>query len=409
MTAETLDIETQNPVYDWSAVHEDQVLHVIEKANRRLERFGITERFEATIEKYVKEKIDSLTGLKSFEERIKVEISTPSIAYEGYRFIALIERSDSDKDSFIVRTARDAELDGWRPDSMYCDHCKRSQSRAKTFVVRHEDSDDLIQLGSSCVKGYLGVRPEGLWAIGADIMEKVDEEFSSSPSFSPLDEVEEVLAIALNETNDGNGYVSARSYDGVPTVSTVSEILHPSSRLKQAERTALNARRADAQVRREDARAFKAQLSEITEANDWMQNIKTIAEGDYVSSRNLGLLVSSVVILRKEKERKIREAAPKSIGYIGEIGEPVKGLEVLVEGLRFFPGFNHYTGYEETRTMVKLRDNDGKIAVWWTTSDVDEELEGKTVTLSGGRVKNHDHYRGDDQTILTRVKFATTE
>ena len=138
-----------------------EALKRIDKANRRLERAGITERFEVTTREYLHRDENSAV----LTEMVGLTLNRPSISYEGWAFVGAHQ---STPDGNIVSYGS-----GERAVDMRCEHCGHNRPRSAVYTLRHE-SGDTAQVGSSCMKDFLGIAPAGLWALTADPVD-VDE------------------------------------------------------------------------------------------------------------------------------------------------------------------------------------------------------------------------------------------
>lgn len=96
-----------------------------------------------------------------------------------------------------------------------------------------------------------------------------------------------------------------------------------------------------------------------------------------------------------------KKNAPKTESeYIGEIGEKFDG-DVVLSKIHTYT--THFTYYGETHYIYKFTDADGNTIVWKTSwHDVEED---KKYHLSG-KIKEHEEYNGDKQTVLTRCKIT---
>jgi len=103
---------------------------------------------------------------------------------------------------------------------------------------------------------------------------------------------------------------------------------------------------------------------------------------------------------RLEAEEKARKAISQHIGQIGDKLD----LEVILEKKAWFdvPSFRGYG--RDTIHVYTFRDTNGNALVWKTSKGLGIE-EGKTVHLTG-TIKDHNEYKDEKQTILTRCKVG---
>lgn len=87
------------------------------------------------------------------------------------------------------------------------------------------------------------------------------------------------------------------------------------------------------------------------------------------------------------------------VGFYGVVGAMARVL-VTVERKHVFSGQFGQT------TVYTFRDAENKIFTWFSTSDKVSLGVGGIYTIEG-KIKKHENYKGDDQTVLTRCKVLT--
>lgn len=96
----------------------------------------------------------------------------------------------------------------------------------------------------------------------------------------------------------------------------------------------------------------------------------------------------------------------KESNHYGNVGDKVQ-MELELVRVSFFDTF-----YGST-TVYTMKDNDGNLFVWKTTSCLDRIVDGECKPILKGEhftlkgtVKEHSEYKGEKQTVLTRCKVA---
>src|SRR5699024_5461385 len=220
----------------------------IETANRRLEREGIEERFTVDRTDTVKRRDPSPYELERgfakpgeiIETRTtELVLNRPTIGRDGWQFDAALDRVPG-TDSFTMRSAG-REFGGWRPEPGRCDHCGQFRDRNKTYLVSNPETGETMQVGSSCVQSFLGVKPEGLWSLQYDLpsnMEDTDDMDRPLPSGAdPVMDNRELIARALAVTDGGRGFVSKRraeEWGKNSTADTISAVFDTPARTESA-------------------------------------------------------------------------------------------------------------------------------------------------------------------------------
>ena len=98
----------------------------------------------------------NLGGLTIEEEAFEVELGGDAPSYNGWSFLATLDWDEHA--GLVTRCApgvevvvdRDALVAGW------CDHCRTTRTRKATYLVRNEETGVQLQVGSSCIKDFLG-------------------------------------------------------------------------------------------------------------------------------------------------------------------------------------------------------------------------------------------------------------
>lgn len=96
------------------------------------------------------------------------------------------------------------------------------------------------------------------------------------------------------------------------------------------------------------------------------------------------------------------ETAPKTASeFIGKCGDKFNGV-LTFNGVSTYE--THFTYYGETHYIYKFTDGNGNTVVW-KTSSFQEFTNGEKYTVKG-TIKEHNEYKGDKQTTLTRCKIS---
>lgn len=371
----------------------EDAITAVGEANHRLERAGIEERFT----------LERSRPLKLIEHgrpttSWMVRLNRPVISYKGWRFAAELERDASG--AILSHNATISRI----PDTLECEHCHTRIDRTKTYMLVHEDGTQ-IQVGSTCVETYLGIRPKGLWTLDVSLIDEyaVDEPIddveedggydASLPVVSREDEVpaRAVLAAALDISDGGKNWIRREDTpDGVGTSDIIKqEIRDDGWRSEGTQDPRIND-------------VIKA-VQDMSDDTEYARNLKALAGARVISFKNAGLLASAVTVYARA-QRATRTPSPATPGFIAPEGQPVPSTEAKVTAVRAFEDFNPYTGRPMTTRMVLMRDSNGH-TIKWNTTGRNVPGEGDRIRLTGGTVKRHGEYRGEDQSIVTRLKF----
>lgn len=379
---------------------------IIDRTNRKLERLGISDRFTAEEEKFTTVETDDY-GVPEARDFYRIRLNTPSISYGGYTFLAVVDREDG---GLVTRTGSDVDLKGWRPENQECEHCGQKRHRSKTYLIQDRNGER-HQIGSTCVEAYLGMKPEGLWALSSTPLEKLtdDEEFQKSYNHGPtLRPRDYTLAMALAVSHDGDNFVSRRTANEYQMSSTSDDILEAMEGTDPEKRDWRIEMHQKAQEYINDGKRIKElrqQIEDMDGGSDYSENLKTIANGEWVSPRATSTLVSILGFDRKRRQNESVRKIEKSWvpGFSAPPGTSVKGMKVKVVKNDVREEYDIHARCNVFRSRVVMRDEKGHQLIWWASREIKVDADDE-VELKGGSVKKNDQYNGVDQTVLTRVK-----
>lgn len=367
----------------------------IAKINERATKRGLTGRITVTGTPVEVRELDPLTGLDRVSQMMDVELSGEAPRFDGWTFLATLEWDGNA--GLIVRTAPGIDtIDRSQLRDEWCDHCRTARHRTMTYLVRHDDGRQ-AQLGSTCLKDYLGWVGSIAWLDVAEVSEEIEAGgfggYGDPPSFG----TEYVLAIAWALIKL-DGYRPASSF-GATTKGSVMDVLQPPRGMSSAERASLariHALASEATQRAAECRAWVLS-DDFSGDSEYVRNLKAIAASDYVSWRSIGFLVSAPQAWAKHLERTlVREADKRVSSYVGNVKDRIT-VAVTVAAVRFIPSTFG------TTVLYTMRDDDGNVYKWFSSSGALGDETGERFTIKA-TVKGHEEYQGVRQTVLTRAK-----
>jgi hypothetical protein len=366
----------------------------IEKLNNRAIKRGWTGRLTVTGETVtVTETLPN--GLDVTQEFIDTEITGEPPKYEGYTFLAKLEW---DQDSgLVVYSAPGApalDRDSLREGA--CDHCKISRYRRHVYVVADE-SGKIIQVGSTCLKDFLGWSANPVWIDDSNVTEYSLFGEGGYGHSEPTYSTETVLAAAWAAIQEF-GYVRSDSYGEQPTKHVVKAVIDPRSKEARAISDRVTPHIADA-VNQASAIREWVLSDKFKGDSDYVYNLKNIARGDFVRFRNFGFLVSAPQAWAKAMERDLIRRAEKADILNEWNGQPKDKLELTVT-LKSIRGISSDYGEIDLYTF---EGTDHRIYKWFSSRTIWTEATDELIKIRG-TVKKLDEYNGTKSTVLTRVK-----
>jgi hypothetical protein len=306
----------------------------------------------------------------------------------GWRIAAVVRHRGADAEFRPVPGAPilPSPAERWRTAS--CDRCNVARNRKETFLLLHEGDGAVRQVGSSCMRDFLGGhdperlcrQAEYLLLAGAELS---DADAGTAKTATTI-ELEAFTAHAARVIRRAGWIARASATEQTPSSGDQAEAslergapLEPAD-LRLARGTIAWAR--ELLPLKPDPSAFELDL------------VAAVRE-PWITCRERGLICAAVMIRRRELAR--ARARSRHQGRIGQ------ELEVagLVEHV-----FDRPSARWGTVHHAVLRDLQGNRYRWWSSRPLPVE-ENRAYRLSG-RVTAHDEYRGERETVLTRCRAA---
>jgi len=153
-------------------------------------------------------------------------------------------------------------------------------------------------------------------------------------------------------------------------------------------------------------------LPEDNEAYDTIEvdinEVATFNDNGWLIFKDSDEINSIIEKKKKEFENAHRNPDDKISEYVGNVGDKIT-VDVTIKRIADFE--THFTYRGETQWIYKFEDDDGNIYLWKTASGLDKKVgnhlepmvEGESCKITG-TIKDHKEYKGEKETILTRVK-----
>lgn len=353
------------------------------------------------------------TGIAYTRHYALVEVKGPSPKLAGYEFVAKLEPTEAGNLVKLLPGITNIP-ERFYTVGMDCDHCRTQRHRKETFVVRHESGQHVL-VGRNCLADFLGGKsPEHLAALAellASLREVAeDEEQRGWGGRDFLGEPVEAFVATVAAFARCEGYVSKKqAYEsdgrhGEPTSARAWWWLSPPlSEDDRRERAYLEGKGFAVEARDEEIAAKAIAWAKAVEAepgDNFLWNMKISASLEYADGKTIGILAALVGSYLREQEKIARDAAraeaAKDKVHVGQIGVRTEFADLTIAGVRSFDG------QYGVRTLITFLDPDGNVLCWWTGYQPEWVRQGDKVTVKA-TVKKHDAYRGEPQTLLTRV------
>jgi hypothetical protein len=348
-----------------------------------------------------------------------VTITGEAPCYEGWTFIAALDWDPNA--GLIVRTApgvetveREGLVEGW------CDHCKKARKRRKTMLVLNTETGQQIQIGSTCIKDFLGWSGMPVFKYEDEIREEIEESWGGFGGSAYVDYATETALATAWAAIKVFGFVSAKSWDGQSTRDAVRSVLSGRSKADKELRARLAEVIDGCYDRAREVRAYILS-DDFAGASEYVRNLKAIAGAEYVSPRNLGMLVSAPQAHARHLEQTLVRARKAEVGadseWVGKVvtGKNAKGKNLPKErrvitgtlvGIKYM-GLTQVSYYNAVeRVLYTVLTDEGNIVKLWNSypegsTGIFGEDEGVRVTFKAS-IEAHDEYKGRKETTVKR-------
>ncbi|MBP4081603.1 hypothetical protein [Aeromonas sp. MrichA-1] len=319
--------------------------------------------------------------------------------------IVNLARFDLDQKEIKLIAGKMNELSSCAPN---CDHCKQNRARNRTFLLMNNKTNEIIQVGSTCVDDFLGEKSLAKIANSFDINSwftkdydsEYRDDYSSGKLHSYSVPLDLFVAIADKITRT-NGFVSvsAASPTNPSTAFCIKkELLNPSGEFKGLINDYINENETDELKR---AKKICEWMSQQKPDNSFIISCISISKKGFIELSDrfqVGVVASWPNSMLREEEKRLKKEMDAALNKNEHFGEEKQrgGLKLSLHHI--------YTDYDAMYPYIRLtmRDQDGRKFQWKTNPDSCPEVEvGKTYTMIG-TIKSHEEYKGEKITQLAR-------
>lgn len=347
---------------------------------------------------------------------LEIELAGEAPSVPGWDLLAVLEHGDSEVGN-VVRNVPGRQLPpAYRTVANLCQHCDTRRNRLQTYVLQDSQTGALKQVGRNCLADFLR-NPEEAMNLCArlEILRSAALACQSAGGGVARDDRvgTDVLLALTSRLTKGIGWVSKRMAleaqekgEGYQeTTAGWCQQVYFNPRFFEPRRDdspkTVRVRELVGEVDDHD-RELAEQVIEWVRAsrerahqlNDYEHNLLVVLSDDSVRDKHLGIACSAVAAYGHHLRRQEQARAAATTTHVGTVGKR-ELFAVTVAGLSYFDG------QYGVRVLVRMKDTDGNALVWWT-GDGCPLKEGETY-LVRGTVKEHAHYKGAPQTVLTRV------
>lgn len=328
---------------------------------------------------------------------IPVEVGGPlDVSHDGWQFLATIQHLKTGEN--IIRSIMDADIPKrYRTAGSDCEHCNTNRYRKDTYLVIHE-TGALLQVGSSCIKDFLGDEtPENIIQRANFIAELISflegskklgpgGPPGSAPDYDELFHIEMFLENTSAAIRQYGWLAKGKAYDegGISTARRVEDRIYYGS-------GSFPVNDYDKELARKAAEWAEELSDRVCDDSDYLFNIRAIARSGMVGVRTFGFAASIIPAYQRSQKNQMSSSSK----HIGAVGDKIQTDLTFKNNFSFMSSFGYCTKYI-------FEDSESNVFTW-TTSTRKDFKEGETYKIKG-TIKGHGEYKGTKQTILTRCR-----
>lgn len=320
----------------------------------------------------------------------------------------------------------------FRKRDRVCDHCKKSRLRKYTFICQNEESGKWVQVGSTCLRDFLGVDPSFVLSWYSFFNQNKLFQFAQEDPDNPRCPIHEVPWTDLDEVLLHSAYIvltekhvtsiqaSEQGNSSLSTANRASALLSwlrssPFSDRDQAEQKKVRTRMSKLSKQLEARIKYaKVWVRKLNENNTFTNNQKAILKAQQVPWRHWGYVAywcakanhENLAAKRKEEEQvKIRKQqtqrrAEKQRQRSQHFSTPGERIDLLAVKVLSKRSFNGEYGEGE---VVKMLHGHNQI-VWFGSAQASSKLEVDGTYDLRMTVKKHtEHGKWGKETQVNRV------
>ena len=293
----------------------------------------------------------------------------------------------------------------YREINNHCDHCGSNRKRNFTYIVKHTITGEFKVVGKSCLKDFLGHNNPVFfaelleWLSNDEYLTEYRERTGKCKTRIELTELMAHVAYHVRE----NGYfiskTKAQENESPATIDIALNGMFPMKKEYKVYPTDQDYITAETVIN---------WAKNITpDNNEYLHNIKIIALEGNAEYKNTGYAASIIAAYNRamfQEQKQQEKANKKPSEYVGSIKQRIDLT------LTYLKSFSYETEYGMTY-IHRFIDNNDNIFVWrtnktlglykdnkWFQFDINSQVKLK------GTIKDHNEYREEKQTILTRCK-----
>lgn len=296
-----------------------------------------------------------------------------------------------------------------------CDHCQVNRARNDTFVLQHENGE-YKRVGRQCLRDFLGHNPEFMVylmqfvkTVTTELQDPDSDYYSHSDGRFPVSYDKLAVLKRTSAMIRSFGWTSKTEEYESDKISTVRDVLTSFNPPSEDSRSYKNWQRFmdsvkfDEKADTEIAKGALEWLSTQDVTNDYLYNLKALADVSLIPESMLGYWCSLVSVHLRNLEKLATEKQKSELKneYIGEIKKR-QNFVVTVRDIKTVETYSQYNPFSYLHRFV----TDGGHTLSWFASDDKGIFEVGHKYLVKATVKKHSEYNGWKTTYVNRVTIV---
>lgn len=275
----------------------------------------------------------------------------------------------------------------FRESGMYCDYCRLIRRRNSVLLIQSEE-EELLQVGSTCLKSFFGGRPVseliGLAELLLEAKKQAeraeDEAVADIPGSARWLALRPYLCkVAAQIEEDGVYYSRTRSGPGEASADRalgreldMSYLVYVDEALDWLNATWRDGLHPD-------------------DRSDYQHNMVTICSDDYIARHHIGYAASLLPVCHAGQNEQTFQV--RCDEYFGEIGQKYNVQLKCV--------WIHWTNGRFPSCLNKFVDEAGRIFIWFTSQELEVDVE----YAGEAKIKDHKLFGEEWQTLIYFCKL----
>ncbi len=389
------------------AARRKAALHELAKLTRRAAKHGFSVEVEESGARLESRQQESWDG-----ERRNVLVEVLDLTLNGdvfrvgnYRFVAKTEVLEGARITYAAPGA--PEIDPrFRECGSECEHCRTKRQRNITYIVADRATGAQMQVGSTCLKDFMGISPAAVAGRFAFFKAVKDLDGGLDGAFARAFSREEFIKAAVCAVrvygwcSKGEAHFRA---DLRPTAVIARMVCNRDPGVTYGSADEIMIRKVREAMQRDDGETVAKIIkwaSTLDAATDYEHNLKAVMLAEVWGDRHLGIAASAVPSWHRVAEETLKRQHD-SAGvpeHVGAVGERMRGVEARFAGAKAL-GVCAYSGRDKMLVKFTVEGN----AVKWFTTAWDAEMEVGESAVLDFTVKAHGEWNGAKETTVSRV------